>query len=50
VVILLAGVGLAFGLAYALFTWDSSDPRRAKYAPLALLVMLPYVVGMILKG
>jgi ABC-2 type transport system permease protein len=50
VIILLLGTVLAFGLAIYLFTWDSSDPRQRKRAPLALLALLPYVVGTLLLG
>jgi ABC-2 type transport system permease protein len=46
--ILLAGAILAFGLALSLFTWDPGDPRLRKRAPLALIALLPYLIGMIL--
>lgn len=45
--ILLCGAVLAFGLAWRLFYWDAADPQRGRKAPLALLALLPYVVGML---
>jgi ABC-2 type transport system permease protein len=48
IIILLLGTVLAFGLAIYLFTWDKTDARQRKRTPLALLALLPYVVGMFL--
>lgn len=39
---------LAFGLAVYLFRWDSRSSARRGHPLLALLVLLPYVVGIIL--
>ena len=48
IVILLTSAVLAFGLSIFLFRWDDShDVKQRRQAPLALLAMLPYVVGMI---
>lgn len=46
--ILLVGGLLSFGLALYLFTWDAPDRRQRKRMPLAILALLPYVVGAIL--
>jgi ABC-2 type transport system permease protein len=46
--VLLASAVLAFGLAIYLFNWDSNDTSQSKRLPLALLAMLPFVVGMVL--
>ncbi len=46
--ILLIGSLLAFGLAIYLFTWDAPDARQRKRMPLALLALLPYVIGALL--
>jgi len=45
VLILLAGVILSFGLANYLFSWDSHNTTRRGRPALALLALLPYVVG-----
>lgn len=47
-VVLLTGSLLAFGLAIYLFNWDSSDAEQKKKAPLALIALLPYVIGVFL--
>ena len=39
---------LAFGLAVYLFSWDSRNTTRRGHPLLGLLVLLPYVVGIIL--
>lgn len=39
---------LAFGLAVYLFSWDSRNTARRGHPLLALLVLLPYVVGIFL--
>lgn len=48
--ILLAGSLLAFALALYLFTWDALDSRQRRRAPLAVLALLPYILGAILAG
>jgi ABC-2 type transport system permease protein len=48
VLILLAGGILSFGLANFLFSWDSRNPTRRGHPALALLALLPYVIGVIL--
>ena len=48
VLILLAGGILSFGLANYLFCWDSHNKTRRGHPALALLALLPYVLGMIL--
>ncbi|MFH1775864.1 MAG: ABC transporter permease [Chloroflexota bacterium] len=45
VLILLAGIILSFGLAIYLFSWDSHNTTRRGHPALALLALLPYVVG-----
>ncbi len=39
---------LAFGLAIVLFSWDSQNATRRGHPLLALLVLLPYLVGLVL--
>jgi len=46
--ILLAGGGMAFGLALFLFSWDSKNSTRRGHPALALLAWLPYVIGLLL--
>jgi len=48
VLILLTGGLLSFGLANFLFSWDSQNQTRRGHPTLALLALLPYVVGLIL--
>jgi len=48
VVILFAGGILAFGLALYLFSWDSRNTARRGNPLLALLALLPYVLGIFL--
>jgi ABC-2 type transport system permease protein len=48
VAILLAGGVLAFGMAIFLFSWDSQNTTRRGHPALALLAMVPYVVGAVL--
>ena len=48
VLILLAGGILSFGLANYLFCWDSRNTTRRGHPALALLALLPYVVGVAL--
>ena len=48
VVMLFASGVLAFGLAMYLFSWDSRNTTRRGHPLLALLVLLPYVVGIFL--
>lgn len=48
-VIILAVSGLlAFSLAVLLFNWDNNNTTKKRFAPLALIAMLPYVIGIIL--
>lgn len=46
--LLLASGVLAFGLAVYLFNWDSRNSTRRGHPLLALLVLLPYVLGIFL--
>jgi hypothetical protein len=39
---------LAFGLAVYLFSWDSRNTTRRGHPLLALLALLPYVIGIFL--
>ncbi|MFC1994858.1 ABC transporter permease [Chloroflexota bacterium] len=48
VLILLMGGILSFGLAQYLFSWDSQNKTRRGHPTLALLALLPYLLGMIL--
>jgi hypothetical protein len=48
VIILLTGGILSFGLANYLFCWDSQNKTRRGHPALALLALLPYLLGMIL--
>ena len=48
VIILVAGGALSFGLANYLFSWDTQNKPRRGHPALALLALLPYVIGMIL--
>ncbi|NQT81469.1 ABC transporter permease [bacterium] len=45
IIILLTGGVLAFGLATCLFNWDSYNTKQRRRALLALLALLPYVIG-----
>jgi len=45
-ILFLSGV-LAFGLAFYLFSWDSRNSTRRGHPVLALLVLLPYIVGLV---
>jgi ABC-2 type transport system permease protein len=47
--ILLASGVLAFGLAVYLFNWDSHNNARRGHPALAILVLLPYILGIILS-
>jgi ABC-2 type transport system permease protein len=44
IMLLISGI-LAFGLAVYLFSWDSRNTTRRGNLLLALLVLLPYIVG-----
>ncbi len=44
-VILVTGGLLAFGLAIALFSWDRYNASEQRYPALALLALLPYILG-----
>jgi ABC-2 type transport system permease protein len=48
VIVAISGL-LAFGLAAYLFNWDSRNSARRGHPALALLVLVPYLVGMFLK-
>lgn len=48
VIILLTSGILAFGMAVYLFSWDSRNTTRRGHPLLALLVLLPYAVGILL--
>ncbi len=48
--ILLAGGILAFGLAIYLFDWDSRNTRRGRSPYLAILALVPYIIGALLLG
>jgi ABC-2 type transport system permease protein len=48
VIMLFASGVLAFGLAVYLFSWDSRNTMRRGHPLLALLVLLPYVIGIFL--
>ena len=48
VLTLLVGGILSFGLANYLFCWDSHNKTRRGHPALALLALLPYILGMIL--
>jgi ABC-2 type transport system permease protein len=47
-VVLATGGVLAFGLAIYLFSWDSHNETWRAHPALALLALLPYVIGVIL--
>ncbi|MEA3339348.1 MAG: ABC transporter permease [Chloroflexota bacterium] len=47
IALLVSGV-LAFGLAIYLFSWDSHNTERRGHPALALLALLPYIVGIFL--
>ena len=49
-VILVVGGLLAFALAIALFEWDSKKTGKRRSPFLALVALLPYIVGMIFLG
>jgi hypothetical membrane protein len=40
---------IAFGLAVYLFSWDSRNTSRRGHPLLALLILLPYVIGIFLQ-
>ncbi|TFG71889.1 MAG: ABC transporter permease [Anaerolineales bacterium] len=44
-VILVTGGLLAFGLAIALFSWDSYNTSQRRHQALGLLALLPYILG-----
>ncbi len=46
--VLLVGGATAFGLAIYLFSWDSKNATRRAHPALALLVLVPYIVGSLL--
>ncbi len=44
-IVLLASAVIAFGLAWYLFLWDSRNVKRRAHTLLALLALLPFVIG-----
>ena len=48
--IILSGAILTFALALYLFSWDSQNSTRRGPTSLALLALLPYILGMVLLG
>ena len=46
IVLILSGL-LAFGLAVYLFSWDSRNSTRRGHPLMALLVLLPNIIGML---
>lgn len=50
ILILAASAVIAFVLALYLFTWDAPDSRQRKRMPLAVLALLPYILGAVLAG
>ena len=48
VIALFASGLLGFALAIYLFSWDSHNTKRRGHPLMGLLVLLPYVVGMLL--
>ncbi len=48
-ILLVSGI-LAFGLAIYLFSWDSRNSTRRGHPLLALLVLLPYIIGIALHN
>ena len=49
VIMLFASGLIAFGLAVYLFSWDSRNTSRRGHPLLALLILLPYVIGIFLQ-
>jgi len=49
-IILLAGTAISFLLAILLFSWDRQNAGRRANPALALLAVLPYVIGAIIFG
>jgi len=49
IVLFISGV-LSFGLAIYLFSWDSHNTKRRGQPALALLFLLPYIVGIFLQA
>lgn len=47
VLILVAGGAIAFVLAVILFNWDNHNTTKRKFRPLAILALLPYLIGII---
>jgi hypothetical protein len=50
VIILVTSGLLAFCLSVFLFSWDSRNTTRRGHPLLALLVLLPYILGIFLMG
>lgn len=50
VLALIASGLLAFGLSVYLFSWDSRNKAQHGHPLLALLVLLPYVIGIFMQG
>ena len=49
VLVLLSSGLIAFGLAIYLFNWDSRNQTRRGHPLMGLLVMVPYVIGILVK-
>jgi ABC-2 type transport system permease protein len=47
ILVLFASGLLAFGLALYLFSWDRQNTKRRGHPLLALLILLPYAIGML---
>ena len=47
IVLILSGL-IAFGLAVYLFSWDSRNSTRRGHPLMALLVLLPNIIGMLI--
>jgi len=47
VVILVASGVLAFSLAVFLFNWDNHNNTKRRYYPIAILALLPYLIGIL---
>lgn len=48
VIILLAGGVMAFGLALYFFSWDSQNQTQRGHPAMAVVTLLPYLVGAVL--
>jgi ABC-2 type transport system permease protein len=48
IVLFISGM-LAFGMAVYLFSWDSRNTTRRRHLPMALLVLLPNIIGILVQ-